>query len=70
MQHNNAALTPVQGYVPEKSYTMTLDYGGSIEQLEALIDSSEHCEQEVAYHCRRSHLVNAAGKVWPVPDVL
>ncbi|XP_040827125.1 contactin-associated protein-like 5 isoform X1 [Ochotona curzoniae] len=60
VQHNNAALTPVQGYVPEKSYTMTLDYGGSIEQLEALIDSSEHCEQEVAYHCRRSHLVNAA----------
>ncbi|XP_058520148.1 contactin-associated protein-like 5 [Ochotona princeps] len=59
VQHN-AELTHVRGSSPEKSYTLTLDYGGSMEQLVALIDSSEHCEQEVAYHCRRSHLVNTA----------
>ncbi|XP_058520158.1 contactin-associated protein-like 5 [Ochotona princeps] len=57
VQHNNAELTHVQGYSHEKSYTMTLDYGGSMEQLEALIDSSEHCRRS---HCRRSHLVNMA----------
>ncbi|XP_058517295.1 contactin-associated protein-like 5 [Ochotona princeps] len=60
VQHNNAELTPVQSYSHEKSYTITLDYSGSMEQLEALIDSSEHCEQEVAYHRRRSHLVSTA----------
>jgi hypothetical protein len=52
----------VQGANPEKPYVMALDYGGSMEQLEALIDGSEHCEQEVAYHCRRSRLLNTPGK--------
>ncbi|XP_059022582.1 contactin-associated protein-like 5 isoform X2 [Mustela lutreola] len=58
VQHNNTELTHVRGADPEKPYTMALDYGGSMEQLEAMIDSSEHCEQEVAYHCRRSRLLN------------
>ncbi|KAL0625442.1 Contactin-associated protein-like 5, partial [Plecturocebus cupreus] len=42
---------------------MALDYGGSMEQLEAMIDSSEHCEQEVVYHCRRSRLLNTPDRV-------
>ncbi|XP_008582182.1 PREDICTED: contactin-associated protein-like 5, partial [Galeopterus variegatus] len=58
VQHNNTELTHVQGTIPEKPYAMALDYGGSMEQLEAVIDGSEHCEQEVAYHCRRSRLLN------------
>ncbi|XP_078307526.1 contactin-associated protein-like 5 isoform X1 [Panthera onca] len=58
VQHNNTELTRVRGADPEKPYTMALDYGGSMEQLEAMIDGSEHCEQEVAYHCRRSRLLN------------
>ncbi|XP_040593711.1 contactin-associated protein-like 5 isoform X2 [Mesocricetus auratus] len=58
VQHNNTELTQVQGSNSEKPYTRTLNYGGSMEQLEALIDGSEHCEQEVAYHCRRSRLLN------------
>ncbi|XP_045059091.2 contactin-associated protein-like 5 isoform X1 [Desmodus rotundus] len=58
VQHNNTELTHVQGASPEKPYSMALDYGGNIEQLEAVIDSSEHCEQEVAYYCRRSRLLN------------
>ncbi|XP_032209818.1 contactin-associated protein-like 5 isoform X2 [Mustela erminea] len=58
VRHNNTELTHVRGADPEKPYTMALDYGGSMEQLEAMIDSSEHCEQEVAYHCRRSRLLN------------
>nr|XP_034368966.1 contactin-associated protein like 5-1 isoform X3 [Arvicanthis niloticus] len=58
VQHNNTELTRVQGSSPEKPYSMSLNYGGSMEQLEALIDGSEHCEQEVIYHCRRSRLLN------------
>ncbi|XP_016858805.1 contactin-associated protein-like 5 isoform X1 [Homo sapiens] len=58
VQHNNTELTRVRGANPEKPYAMALDYGGSMEQLEAVIDGSEHCEQEVAYHCRRSRLLN------------
>uniref|UniRef100_A0A1B0GWV0 Contactin associated protein-like 5A n=1 Tax=Rattus norvegicus TaxID=10116 RepID=A0A1B0GWV0_RAT len=58
VQHNNTELTRVQGSSPEKPYSMTLNYGGSMEQLEALIDGSEYCEQELKYHCRRSRLLN------------
>nr|XP_048299699.1 contactin-associated protein-like 5 [Myodes glareolus] len=58
VQHNSTELTRVQGSNPEKPYSMTLNYGVSMEQLEALIDGSEHCEQEVVYHCRRSRLLN------------
>ncbi|XP_070437126.1 contactin-associated protein-like 5 isoform X2 [Equus przewalskii] len=58
VQHNNTELTHVRGTDPENPYTMTLDYGSSMEQLEAVIDGSEHCEQEVAYHCRKSRLLN------------
>eukprot|EP00072_Mus_musculus_P072777 XP_017174540.1 PREDICTED: synaptonemal complex protein 3-like [Mus musculus] len=55
----------MEGSNPEKPYAMTLNYGGSLEQLEALIDGSEHCEQEVTYYCKRSRLLNTPGKVDP-----
>ncbi|GAB1285337.1 Contactin-associated protein-like 5-2 [Apodemus speciosus] len=58
VHHNNTELTWVHGSSPEKPYSMTINYGGSMEQLEALIEGSEHCEQEVKYHCRRSLLLN------------
>uniref|UniRef100_A0A8C5LGK2 Contactin-associated protein-like 5 n=1 Tax=Jaculus jaculus TaxID=51337 RepID=A0A8C5LGK2_JACJA len=58
VQHNSTDLIPVRGADPKKPYVRTLDYGGSMGQLEALIDGSEYCEQEVAYHCRRSRLHN------------
>lgn len=63
VQHNNTELTWIQGSNTEKPYVMNLNYGGSMEQLEALIDGSEHCEQEVTYYCKRSHLLNTLGKV-------
>lgn len=67
VQHNNTELTHVRGANAEKPYSMTLDYGGSLEQLEAVIDGSEHCEQEVAYHCKRSRLLNTPGKNYSCP---
>lgn len=65
VQHNNTELTWIQSSNTEKPYVMNLNYGGSMEQLEALIDGSEHCEQEVTYYCRRSHLLKTPGKVLP-----
>lgn len=70
VQHNNTELTHVQGASPEKPYSMALDYGGSLGQLEAVIDSSEHCEQEVAYYCRRSRLLNTPGKLTGPPTLI
>lgn len=62
VQHNSTGLTRVQGAGPEKPYTMSLNYSSSAEQLEAVISSAENCEQEVAYHCRRSRLLNTPSK--------
>ncbi|XP_075385400.1 contactin-associated protein-like 5 isoform X1 [Tenrec ecaudatus] len=58
VQHNKMELTHVRGAGPENPYIAALDYGGSMEQLAAMIDGAEHCEQEVAYYCRRSRLLN------------
>ncbi|EPY75923.1 hypothetical protein CB1_001533063 [Camelus ferus] len=65
VQHNSTELTHVRGADTQKPYSMALDYGGSLEQLEAVIDGSEHCEQEVSYHCRRSRLLNTPSKALP-----
>ncbi|XP_073097755.1 contactin-associated protein-like 5 isoform X4 [Manis javanica] len=56
VQHNSTELTHVGGAHPGKPYAVALDYGGSAEQLAAVIEGSEHCEQEVAYHCRSARM--------------
>ncbi|XP_039350694.1 contactin-associated protein-like 5 isoform X4 [Mauremys reevesii] len=58
VQHNNTELTRVQGADPEKPYAMYFNYSSSLDQIEAVINSAEYCEQEVAYHCKKSRLLN------------
>ncbi|XP_033017801.1 contactin-associated protein-like 5 isoform X2 [Lacerta agilis] len=58
VQHNNTELTRVRGADPEKPYAMSFNYNSSMEQLEAMINSAEYCEQETAYHCKKSRLLN------------
>ncbi|KAJ1190526.1 hypothetical protein NDU88_007264, partial [Pleurodeles waltl] len=59
--HNNTELIRVQGSSAVRPYSYTFSYGSSMQQLEAMINSEEYCEQEVAYHCRRSRLLNSPG---------
>nr|XP_060630142.1 contactin-associated protein-like 5 isoform X1 [Anolis sagrei ordinatus] len=58
VQHNNTELTRVRGADPGKPYAMSFNYNSSMEQLEAVINSAEYCEQEAAYHCKKSRLLN------------
>lgn len=62
VQHNSTGLTRVRGAGPEKPYTMSFNYNSSAEQLEAVINSAEYCEQEAAYHCKKSRLLNTPSK--------
>lgn len=62
VQHNNTELTRVRGAEAGKPYTMNFSYNSSMEQLEAMINSAEHCEQEAAYHCKKSRLLNTPSK--------
>ncbi|XP_069472865.1 contactin-associated protein-like 5 isoform X2 [Ambystoma mexicanum] len=59
VDHNNTGLVRVQGYDVARPYSMSFSYGTSTQQLTAMINSAEYCEQEVAYHCRRSRLLNS-----------
>ncbi|XP_069472868.1 contactin-associated protein-like 5 [Ambystoma mexicanum] len=59
VDHNNTGLVRVQGYDVAQPYSMSFSYSSSAHQLAAMINSAEHCEQEVAYHCRRSRLLNS-----------
>ncbi|XP_047446526.1 contactin-associated protein-like 4 isoform X2 [Mugil cephalus] len=58
MQHNNTELTRVRPSPGANRHMVLFDYSSEDEQLLAAISQSEHCEQELSYHCRKSRLLN------------
>ncbi|XP_076016464.1 contactin-associated protein-like 4 [Genypterus blacodes] len=58
IQHNNTELTRVQPSPGDNLRSARFEYASGEEQLTAAIDQSEHCQQEVAYYCRKSRLLN------------
>eukprot|EP00062_Callorhinchus_milii_P011424 gi/632957583/ref/XP_007894557.1/ PREDICTED: contactin-associated protein-like 5 [Callorhinchus milii] len=61
IQHNNTELTRVRGSRGERSGLVDFNYTASLDQLQAMMDSMEHCEQEVAFHCKKSRLFDTPG---------
>ncbi|KAM5151602.1 contactin-associated protein-like 5 [Mantella aurantiaca] len=59
VQHNITDVTAVRGAIPGRPYSAAFSYGAGAEQMEALISNAEYCEQEVAYHCKHSRLLNS-----------
>uniref|UniRef100_A0ABM5FST3 Contactin-associated protein-like 4 isoform X2 n=1 Tax=Pogona vitticeps TaxID=103695 RepID=A0ABM5FST3_9SAUR len=58
VQHNNTELTRVKSANRENPHTVFFKYAASSEQLQATINHAERCEQELAYHCKKSRLSN------------
>lgn len=58
IEHNNTDLTRVRGSPGKKQHSAHFEYMSEEELLTAVISQSEHCEQEVAYHCKMSRLFN------------
>nr|XP_034955725.1 contactin-associated protein-like 4 [Zootoca vivipara] len=58
IQHNNTELTRVKSANRENPHTVFFTYAANLEQLQATINHAEHCEQELAYHCKKSRLSN------------
>ncbi|KAK2896084.1 contactin-associated protein-like 4 isoform X2 [Channa argus] len=56
--HNNTELTRVRPSPGVNQHSVHFDYSSQEEQLSAVISQSEHCEQELSYHCRKSRLLN------------
>ncbi|XP_034743563.1 contactin-associated protein-like 4 [Etheostoma cragini] len=58
IQHNNTELTRVRPSPGVNQLSVQFDYSTEEEQLLTAISQSEHCEQELSYHCRKSRLLN------------
>uniref|UniRef100_A0A8C8VIT2 Uncharacterized protein n=1 Tax=Pelusios castaneus TaxID=367368 RepID=A0A8C8VIT2_9SAUR len=58
IQHNNTDLTKVRSANRVNPHTVFFKYTANLEQLQATINYAEHCEQEFAYHCKKSRLLN------------
>ncbi|XP_073348011.1 contactin-associated protein-like 4 isoform X1 [Pagrus major] len=58
IQHNNTELTRLRPSPGGNQHSVHFDYSTEEEQLLAAISQSEHCEQELSYHCRKSRLLN------------
>ncbi|XP_070830443.1 contactin-associated protein-like 4 [Chaetodon trifascialis] len=58
IQHNNTEFTRLRPSAGGNQHSVHFDYFTEEEQLLAAISQSEHCEQELAYHCRKSRLLN------------
>uniref|UniRef100_A0A672JUG4 Contactin associated protein like 3 n=1 Tax=Salarias fasciatus TaxID=181472 RepID=A0A672JUG4_SALFA len=56
IQHNNTELTRVRAPPGSSQHSVHFQYPSEEEQLQAAISQSEHCEQELSYHCRKSPL--------------
>ncbi|XP_032410027.1 contactin-associated protein-like 4 [Xiphophorus hellerii] len=59
VQHNNTELTKIQPSTERSQHLTHFEYAADEEQLMATINQSEYCEQELAYHCRKSRLLNS-----------
>uniref|UniRef100_A0A672IV76 Contactin associated protein like 3 n=1 Tax=Salarias fasciatus TaxID=181472 RepID=A0A672IV76_SALFA len=58
IQHNNTEFTTVQSSPEINQHVAHFDYSSEEPLLAAIIRQSEHCEQELSYHCRKSRLFN------------
>ncbi|CAB1423252.1 unnamed protein product [Pleuronectes platessa] len=58
IHHNNSELTRVRPSPDVNQLLVHFDYSSREEQLSAVISQSQHCEQELAYRCRKSRLLN------------
>ncbi|XP_034021692.1 contactin-associated protein-like 5, partial [Thalassophryne amazonica] len=56
--HNNTELTRVRPSPGGTQHSAHFEYSAEEEQLIAVISQSEHCEQELCYHCKKSRLLH------------
>ncbi|MCJ8745767.1 hypothetical protein PDJAM_G00134190 [Pangasius djambal] len=59
--NNLPVQTAVSGSSRERRTVLQLNYSATMEQISAITDAAEHCEQHIAYTCRSSRLLNTPG---------
>lgn len=56
VQHNGSHLARVKISDGEGARPVVFKYTASMDQLQAIIDRADHCQQELAFHCKKSRL--------------
>uniref|UniRef100_A0A8D2DB27 Contactin-associated protein-like 3 n=1 Tax=Sciurus vulgaris TaxID=55149 RepID=A0A8D2DB27_SCIVU len=56
VQHNGSHLSRVKSSHGESPQPVIFKYMASMDQLQALIDQADHCQQDLAFHCKKSRL--------------
>lgn len=62
IQHNNTELTAAHLTHEANQHVAYFDYDADEEQLASILSQSEHCEQKLSFHCRKSRLFSTPGK--------
>lgn len=60
--HDHLQPISVQGSTPRSPYVLIFNYSISLYHLRSLVASSEYCQQEVTYRCRKSRLFDTWGE--------
>ncbi|XP_069618224.1 contactin-associated protein-like 4 [Ranitomeya imitator] len=63
LHHNNTDLNKVKSSNRENPHMMNFKYSADMEQLQATINNSEHCKQEIAYHCKKSRILHKQSNI-------
>uniref|UniRef100_A0A8C6MGE8 Contactin associated protein 2 n=1 Tax=Nothobranchius furzeri TaxID=105023 RepID=A0A8C6MGE8_NOTFU len=62
VMNNLPPKTLITGSSREKRTVLQVNYSASMDQVTAITTSAEHCEQQIAYSCRMSRLLNTPGR--------
>ncbi|XP_043920920.1 contactin-associated protein-like 2 [Protopterus annectens] len=58
VSHDLQQQSPVLSSGPQKRFALLLNYSASMDQISAIAESAEYCEQYISYACRMSKLLN------------
>lgn len=61
LRHSNENETPVDGFEEAGSFIQDINYDADLDQIEALINRSKSCSQNIRYRCKHSKLFNSPG---------
>ncbi|XP_045323663.1 contactin-associated protein-like 3 isoform X3 [Leopardus geoffroyi] len=64
VQHNGSHLARVKSSDGESPHPVAFKYTASMDQLQAIIDRADHCQQELAFHCKKSRLSARHDSFW------
>lgn len=59
--HDHTRPIDIRGSTPRSPFVLIFNYTISPYHLRSLVTSSEHCQQEVIYRCRKSRLFDTWG---------